>query len=176
MKTTSPLKIPIWGLLALVSGGVALAAVLLKSSSEQSYRMPNHSMAPTIEQGDRVRVDSKAYAEASPQVGDLAVFVPRDTPNLKWIFRVAAVAGDTVSYQDDILCRNGAPIRPPPPLDDMTFSAPGRMKKGVEITFPYRLSENDTFLLSDDPEHRHDSRFWGLVQREDIVGKVSSHE
>jgi signal peptidase I len=63
-------------------------------------------MAPTIEKGDRVSVDLHAYAESDPEPGDLVMFRPDGTGDLKWTFRIAAVPGNTIGYEDDVLVRD----------------------------------------------------------------------
>lgn len=165
-----------WGLAIAVAGGVLFGILVWLSSSVGIFRMPNHAMAPTIQKGDRVSVDLHAYAERDPESGDLVMFRPDETGDLKWIFRIAGVPGDVIEYEEgDRLLRNGSPVFAPAPLEDQTYAAPPQMKTGVEIAYPYRLGPTEYFLLSDDPEHMHDSRYWGLIEREQILARVTSH-
>lgn len=158
-----------------VAGVITLATALFGCTSNKTFTMPNHSMAPTIEKGERVKVDMKAYEIGDPEAGDLAMFIPNENRDLRWIFRVAAVPGDVLSYSDGTLEKNGISIHAPPPLQDQAFKSPERMKEGYVINFPYTLEEAEYFFLSDDPDHLHDSRYWGIVGRDQITGKLISH-
>lgn len=165
-----------WGVVIAVAGGVLLGFLVWTGGSAGNFRMPNHSMAPTIGKGDRVAVDLAAYAESEPEAGDLALFRPGETGDVRWVFRIAAIPGDIVGYDEGRLTRNGRAVFAPEPFQDLTFAAPDRMKAGAEITYPHQLGPTEYFLLSDDPAHMHDSRYWGLVGRAQILGRVTSHE
>jgi len=163
--------------IAIAVAGLVLLGVSRRTiSADRIFRMPNHSMAPTIMKGDRVTVDLHAYSEREPDLSDLVIFRPYETGKLKWIFRIAGVPGDIIGYENGVLVRNGYPIPAPEPLQDQTYAAPGQMKAGAEIEYPCQLGPVEYFLLSDDPEHMHDSRYWGLIEREQILARVTSHE
>jgi len=166
-------EVRLWLLFLAVVGSMSIASSLFASNV---FTMPNHSMAPTIEKGERVMADMKAYEIADPKTGDLVIFIPNENRDLRWVFRVAAVPGDRLSYRNEVLERNGEAIYAPAPLHDQTFKSPDRMKGGSEINFPYELKDGEYFLLSDDPSHMHDSRYWGIVEKDQILGKLSSHE
>lgn len=169
-------EIRLWVAIFAVAGIVTLTTSLWGSISTKSFTMPNQSMAPTIEKGEKVKADMKAYDMVDPQIGDLAIFVPNESNELRWIFRVAAVPGDVISYAEGVLQRNGTIVYAPAPLQNQTFKPPTKMKEGAEIEYPYKLKTIEYFFLSDDPSHMHDSRYWGIVKREQILGKLVSHE
>lgn len=156
-------------------GLALLASVFSGCSSKQVLIVPDLSLAPTLQKGEKVIANFLAYRIENPQRGDLAVFIPRDTHNLRWVFRVAAIPGDTISYNDGILQRNRDTIFAPPPLQDQVFRSPNKIKESVDTVFPYTLKENEYFFLSDDPSQRHDSRYWGPFNRNEIVGKLTHH-
>lgn len=166
----------LWIALFAVAGAIALGSSLFSSSATKTFTMPNESMVPTIAKNERVEVNMKAYETEDPQTGDLAIFIPNENNDLRWIFRVAAVPGDTVSYSNETLERNGKPIFAPEPLNEILFKSPQRMKKGSEIRFSHTLEETEYFFLSDDPSHMHDSRYWGIIERDQILGKLTSHK
>lgn len=132
--------------------------------------MPNDGMSPTIALGERVNGRLGAYDEEDPQMGDLVIFRPFGHPGRRWVFRVAGVPGDRMGYAGGVLTRNGVVVTSPAFDVGRTFpSVPG----GADVIGT--LGAGEYFLLSDDPEHGDDSRVWGLVRREWILGKVTSH-
>lgn len=162
-------------LLLISLGIVTVSSLVTGCSSKQAMIVPNLSMAPTLQKNEKVVANFLAYKIEDPQRGDLAVFIPRDTENLSWVFRVAALPGDTLSYKDGVLQRNQETIFAPSPLEEQFFRSPNKVKEGAEMTFPYTLEENEYFFLSDDPSHMHDSRYWGPIDRNEIVGKLSRY-
>lgn len=100
-------------------GVLVLAIFALRWSVASPYHVPTASMEPTIKVGDRLLAFKLAYnlkvpftdftlAEwGTPQRGDIIVFkYPRD-PDIDYVKRVVAVAGDEVKVVDDILYVNG---------------------------------------------------------------------
>lgn len=164
-----------WIALLVITGVATLGASLFGSFSTKTFTMPNKSMAPTIEKNELITVDMRAYEIDDPNTGDLAIFIPNESSDLRWIFRVAGVPGDSLAYVNGVLHRNGKPIQTPAPLQNQTFKSPDRMKVGAEITYPHQLGKSEYFFLSDDPSHLHDSRYWGIVVREQILGRITSH-
>ncbi len=168
-------EIKLWIAFFVVAGSVTLTSSLFGSPSNKSFTMPTQAMAPTIKKGEKVKADMKAYEMVEPHTGDLAIFVPNKNSDLRWVFRVAAKPGDVISYVEGALQRNGILVYAPPPLQGLTFKSPTKMKEGAEIEYPYKLKETEYFFLSDDPSHMHDSRYWGTIEREQILGKLVSH-
>ncbi len=131
-------------------------------------------MAPTLQKGEKVTANFQAYRIVDPQIGDLAIFIPRYNRDLSWVFRVAAGPGDTLSYKEGALQRNEITLSPLTPFEGQTFRSPKMQKKDLEMTFPYTLKENEYFFLSDNPNYTRDSRYWGPIDRSEIVGKLTN--
>jgi signal peptidase I len=85
------------------------------------YSMTARGMKPNIEVGQCVIAQMIAAAPATPQPGDLIIF-RHPVSNLDHIFRLIAVAGDTVQMQDGRLILNGTPVQttPLPPYHQTT--------------------------------------------------------
>jgi len=137
--------------------------------------VPNLSMAPTLQKGEKAMANFQAYRIVDPQIGDLAIFIPRNTRDLNWVFRVAAGPGDTLSYKDGALQRNGITLSRPAPFEGQTYRAPKTQKKGLEMESPNTLGENEYFFLSDNPNYTRDSRYWGPIDRSEIVGRLTNY-
>lgn len=119
-------------------------------------------MAPTLLDGDRVLVDKRAYRDALPRRGDLVVFnSPRDGEvTLK---RVVGVPGDSVAIEDGVLVVNGRrPVEPyttPEAIDTVYFG-------------PARVRAASVFVLGDNRADSIDSRDYGLVTQDELIGRV----
>ncbi len=154
---------------------VTVSSLLTGCSSRQAMIIPDLSMAPTLQKGEKVTANFRAYRINDPQIGDLAIFIPRNTQDLSWVFRVAAGPGDTLSYKGGALQRNGETLSPPTPYEGQTFRSPKMQTKDLKIDFPYTLREREYFFLSDNPNHDQDSRYWGPIARSEIVGKLTNY-
>jgi signal peptidase I len=66
----------------------------------QAYTIPTNSMDPSVLQGDYVLADKTAYNRVAPKKGDIVIFVYPDDRSKKFIKRVEALPGDTVTYID----------------------------------------------------------------------------
>ncbi len=150
-----------------------LVILVAGCSSKQAMIVPDLSMAPTLAKGERVYANFRTYRIEDPQVGDLAIFLPRDLQNLTWTLRVAAVAGDTVSFENNVLQINGSTRFAPAPRQSQTYRLPAEAHENASRALPYTLRENEYYFLSDDPEHAVDSRYWGPIHRSEIVGKLT---
>lgn len=152
-----------------VRGGVPLllsallAMVLLvgvvRPFVAEPFRIPSESMAPTLQPGDSVLVTKLAYD--GPSRGDVVAF---DDGRGVTIKRTVGVAGDTVAVRDGVLFVDGEPVREPYVdygLTDATFSSPVVVPKG------------HVFVMGDNRTNSLDSRSFGPIPRDRILGKVS---
>lgn len=149
------------------------------------YQVPSGSMQPTLQPGDRVAVDMRAYGLrlpftgiqllgiGSPQRGDVAVFdSPADGTRL--IKRVVAVAGDRVELHDGYLRINGQPLR-----QDVAREAFG--DKPVQLDLGdgggpdiagITLPAGKLLVIGDHRGNSFDGRFFGLVDADKVYGKA----
>lgn len=154
------------------------------------YKVPSESMKPTYEVGTKVVVDTGAYDDSEPELSDVAVFhppigaelanqcgerrpsgaaCPAPTPersDIEFIKRIVAVPGDRLRFEGGVPIVNGTPVA-------VEFLAPcqpgGECTLPVEITIP----PDHYFTLGDNVGESDDSRFWGPVPRESLIGKVT---
>lgn len=137
----------------------ALFVVLLFTFLFGVYRCGDISMQPAIKDGDLVffyRLD-QSYTGSD-------VVVIRDGEKTLAL-RVIAVAGDVVDIQEDGLYINGYRQ-----LESGIYEETNRYTQG--ISFPLTVAEGEVFLLGDSRESATDSRIFGTVRTEDILGKV----
>jgi signal peptidase I len=155
------------------AGLVVLATILsstiqLSGTRIEAFKIPSPSMVPTVIIGDQIMVDKWAYRKSSPGRGDLIVFrYPRD-PEIEFIKRCVAVAGDTVVIRDKRLFINGRAVDEPYAY----FSGGGVFFFGRDNFGPYLVPEGKLFVLGDNRDNSNDSRYWGPVDLRDVKGRV----
>lgn len=125
------------------------------------FKIPSGSMTPTLQVGDRVLAVKFAYRLGEPERGDLAVFeAPDGEINIK---RIVALGGDSVEIRDGMLQVNRE-VKREPYVDyesaDSTFFGPRRVPEGT------------VFVLGDNRTNSIDSRSYGPVPEEDLLGEV----
>lgn len=130
----------------------------------QNYEVDGPSMQPTLQNQEYILVDKAIYYLHSPERGDIIVFAyPKDT-SVDYVKRIIGVPGDTVQVMG-----NGQVI-----VDGTTIQEPYISS----LSNPYgpetwHVGPNQYFVLGDHRDDSSDSRAWGLVPRNDIVGKAS---
>jgi signal peptidase I len=171
--------------LAIVSLAIAL---VVKSFVVQAFFIPSGSMRPTLVAGDRVLVEKLSQWTGDPARGDLIVFerelspaqreradqpVLQDIENaLKELFalptdgeqdlikRVIGIGGDVVEARDGRVRVNGEPVEEPY-LDEGVTTADFS---------PVEVPEGSLFVLGDNRGRSEDSRIFGAVETDKVVG------
>ncbi len=152
----------------LVAMGVAQ---YLRGNVAQAFKIPSsEAMAPTLVKGDRVLVDKAIYKRSEPQRGDIIVFKYPDDPKRSFIKRLVGLPGETVEIRDGRLIINGSALQAS--ADRWTalpYVNQGRYaQKGQAVTIP----ADNYFVLGDNSAASHDSRFWGFVPKQNLIGKA----
>jgi signal peptidase I len=127
-----------------------------------------------------------------PERGDVAVFRYPENPREDYIKRVVGLPGDRVAFHNKTLLINGEPV-PQQPVGIYEGAGSGAMMTGAEVleetlgdtthqilTWRKRPSvegetvvpEGHYFVLGDNRDNSNDSRFWGFVPEENLVGKA----
>jgi signal peptidase I len=139
-----------------------LALVLARGVLAEPFRIDSGSMLPTLRAGDRVLVDKRAYRGALPRRGDLVVFHAPRTGDVT-LKRAVGLPGDTVAIEDGVLVVNGRrqtePYADPDAIDSVYFG-------------PERVPAHAVFVLGDNRADSVDSRDYGAVARDDLMGRV----
>jgi signal peptidase I len=159
-----------------------LLAFFIRSFIVQAFKIPSGSMLPTLQIGDHILVNKFVYGLrlpypletmlvqwGQPKRGDVVVFVyPRD-PSKDFIKRVVAVEGDTIEIRHKQLYLNGEKIEDA----HTTFADDGHEIPGPRDNFgPSTVPPHRLFVMGDNRDRSHDSRFWGFVDLNEIKGKA----
>lgn len=142
------------GILLLLFGGLRLYVI-------QPYLIPSPSMEPTLIPGDRIIVNRLAYRSKVPARGDVVVFAFPKDPKRTFVKRVIALEGETVELKDNQVFVNGVLFKEP------------YLKAGDYPPYgPETVPKGKALVLGDNRRQSGDSREWGLLPKEDLIGKV----
>lgn len=160
-----------------------LLALFVRTFIVQAFKIPSGSMLPTLQIGDHLLVSKFSYGvrlpvtgtalipRQSPAHGDVVVFrFPRDR-SLDYIKRVVAIAGDTVEVRDKQVFLNGQQVENPHAYfttRDIMSAAAGPRDNFGPVTVP----DGKIFVMGDNRDNSYDSRFWGFVDLQDVLGKA----
>jgi signal peptidase I len=148
---------------AVVLVGAVLVALVLRAALFQAFWIPSESMESTLLVNDRVLVNKVSYKLHDVHRGDVVVFVrpdgePGDIKDL--IKRVIGLPGDTVQGKDDSVYINGERLVEP-------YLAPGTP---IDDFGPIVVPEGDMFVMGDNRGESFDSRKFGPIPENRIVG------
>lgn len=158
-----------------VGAVVALAITLRVTGLLVPYQIPTGAMHPAIRIGDCVAVEGFTYLLGSPRRGDMIVFRTKDIPAIGndevYVKRLAGLPGDRLRITDGQLHVNGRPIVfPPAGAARVRYLNAGSFLRTPtdEIVVP----PDNYFVLGDNSANSADSRYWGLVPKAAVQGKV----
>jgi signal peptidase I len=141
----------------------AVYATLIVTFGFQVARVEGMSMAPTLQDQDRLIVNKLAYRIGDPKVGDIVMLYYPLKPEKSFVKRIIAEEGDQVRIVDGRVYRNDVP------LDD-SFVPPDY--RSHDDWGPKIIDEGYYFVMGDHRNNSSDSRHWGLVPKKYIIGKV----
>jgi len=120
----------------------------------------NVSMDPTVVQGEVIFVNKLAYRLGSVERGDIVTFHYPKNPELDYIKRAVGLPGDEVMIENGEVFVNG--IKLDEPYINVTTTDEGT----------WIVPEDMYFVLGDNRRDSVDSRAWGFVPEEDLIGKA----
>ncbi len=127
----------------------------------QNYQISGPSMQNTLHTGQFVLVNKVAYLFHAPERGDVVVFHEPDQPDRDLIKRVIGLPGDTIKLDGTNVWVNGTQLNEPYITRKDNFIA-------ETVTVP----ANDFFVMGDNRPVSEDSRVFGFVPKDYIVGKA----
>ncbi|MBW6502651.1 signal peptidase I [bacterium] len=164
--------------------GVALIiALIVRTLFLQAFKIPSGSMEDTLLIGDHIFVNKFIYgyhvpymegrilAFTTPKRGDIVVFVFPEDPSKDFIKRVIGIPGDIVEIRRKTVYINGTPLE-----EVYTRFADGRESdeflRGRDDMPPVRVPPRKLFMMGDNRDRSYDSRFWGFVDMDAVIGKA----
>jgi signal peptidase I len=158
------------------------------AGSDVKLKVVSGSMEPGIRPGDTVTLDQSAYDHASPRLGDVVVVhpakgidalrcasagidagtpcaraIPGSVPQ-EIVTRIVAGPGDRIAFRHGKVVRDGRAVREP--------YARACTQEVCELPRAIRVSRGHWFVAGDNRGAAADSRVWGPVPTDQIVGRV----
>jgi signal peptidase I len=141
-----------------------LLAQLVMVSVAQAFQVEQYSMEPTLLPHDRVLVNKFLYKLREPRYGDIVVLrYPRD-PHRNYIKRIVGLPGDKVQITDGHLVVNDERI-----VELYVNDKSGKPSGNYDIT---TVPEDSFFVLGDNRNNSEDSRAFGFLKRDHVVGQA----
>ncbi len=141
---------------------LSLVLFLAINVVSERIRVESVSMQPTLFPGDFVIVNKMAYRfNNAPQRGDVIVFrYPPDPEAIPYIKRIVGLPGDQIHIADNKVYINGQLMFEP------------YLKVPTILGGDWTVPENELFVMGDNRNNSSDSRKWGFVPYENIIGRA----
>lgn len=160
--------------------------MLIKTFLVQPFWIPSESMLDTIHVDDRVMVNKLAFQFGTPQRGDVVVFRDPAEPEIEesipeavirsvleavgirtrgrddLIKRVVGLPGDTITISENQVHIDGVALSEPYLDEDVAMPNAG----------PFEVGQDEVFVMGDNREFSFDSRRFGSIVYEDLVGRA----
>ena len=139
----------------------------------QPHQVNGQSMVPNFQNGEYLLTDKISYRFGEPKRGDVIVFHAPDSANCPegtgcdFIKRVIALPGETVEVKDNAIYVNGTKLEEDYIPDTFPIQ-PGAFTQGRVVT----LGAGEYFVSGDNRPYSSDSRAWGPLPEENIVGRA----
>lgn len=142
----------------LITTFILLASLLLKNYVFEVVVTHGPSMEPTITQGDHILINRLAYRSMKPQRGDIIAF------RVGWIVflkRIVGLPGDIIELKNNSLYCNGKLIKK---CQHLHFN--NQKNRSLKVW------DRHLFVMGDNEGHSIDSRDFGTILYNDIIGKA----
>jgi signal peptidase I len=160
-----------------------LLALVLRAYVIEAFKIPSGSMIPTLVVGDHLLVNKLVYGidlpfvedkvlvYRNPRLYDIIVFKYPKDPDKNFIKRVIGIEGDKLEIKDKVLYVNDQKVENPFVRHSDPGILPAKMSKRDNFG-PVTVPEGKVFVLGDNRDDSHDSRYWGFVDLSEIKGKA----
>ncbi|MFA5157050.1 MAG: signal peptidase I [Candidatus Omnitrophota bacterium] len=157
-----------------------ILAMFIRTFVVQAFKIPTGSMRPTLLEGDIILVNKFIYGAKVPFInfripkvripkrGDIVVFIYPDDPKKDFIKRLVGLPGDTVEIKNGTIYINNHPLIDYGFSQRYYYNRGDFAPEGVKIAVP----KDSYFVLGDNSASSQDSRYWGFVPAENILGQA----
>jgi signal peptidase I len=161
----------------------ALIALFVRGFIVQAFKIPSSSMEPTLLVGDHLLVNRLSYVTkvpftdtvlldlGKPARGDVVVFRYPVDRSKDFIKRVIGVEGDVIRIKDKVIYVNGKRMNDPHAHFAEEAVIPGVFSQRDNFG-PVTVPKDSYFCMGDNRDRSLDSRFWGFVKKDDLVGRA----
>ncbi len=134
----------------------------------QFHKVSGSSMFPILHDGDYLITEKISYRLGDPNRGEIIVLKNPKDESQDFIKRIIAVPGDTIKIENSQVFVNGGAVSESYlPPNTPTHSGSFLTEKNT-----IKAGPNQYFVLGDNRNHSSDSREWGAITKQEIVGKA----
>ena len=147
---------------------LTLLMFLIIRFAVQNFNVDGTSMEPNLHNTELILVDKWTYLFRTPVRGDVIVFVAPPNHNLDYVKRIIGIPGDVITIRDTTVIVDGVTL-------NETYVDPrnqGNLFAYKNITDQV-VPDGDYFVLGDNRAVSSDSRDWGFVPRQNIIGRAA---
>lgn len=157
-----------------------LLALFIRTFFIQAFKIPTGSMRMTLLEGDRILVSKLRYGPkvpftkirlpgfTKPKRGDIIVFVYPEDPKRDFIKRLIATGGETVEIKNGHIYINDRLVEDQPIRNIYYYNHGEYGETNQKIKVP----EHFYFVLGDNSGSSRDSRYWGFVPENLLIGRA----
>lgn len=142
-------------------GAITILFLVVIRLLTQSYQVSDNSMQPSFNQNNNVMINKAAYFFRQPERGDVVVFYNPNNTTVAYMRRIIGLPGDTIRVDGMQVSINGVPLK-----EGYVSSL------ATPITNTWKVPSDNYFVLGDNRPTSEDSRNWGFVPKNYIVGKA----
>lgn len=160
-----------------------ILALFIRTFFVQAFKIPTGSMLETLQIGDHILVNKFIYGVklpfirktvipvTDPEREDIVVFIYPEDKSKDFIKRVVGVAGDVIQIKNKKLYVNGKHLTGPYEQHTRPEIIPGAYNNRDNFG-PITVPKDKLFVMGDNRDNSHDSRFWGFVPLSEVKGKA----
>jgi signal peptidase I len=157
-----------------------ILAVVIRTFVVQAFKIPTGSMRLTLLEGDIILVNKFLYGAKipftdlrlpkvrDPQRGDCIVFIYPENPKKDFIKRLVGLPGEVLEIRSGTIFINGKPVLDPV-FSKIYYYNKGDLAEEGKVTI---IPQGRYFVLGDNYASSQDSRYWGFVPKQNILGKA----
>lgn len=136
----------------------------------QPNQIKGQSMVPTFENKQYILTSKVTYKFRAPERGDIVVFRSPQNKDIEYIKRIIGLPGDTIIIDDDTgqVSVNGVVLKENYINNKTNLFSGGAVTSGVA----YKVPKGHYFVMGDNRQKSSDSRVFGAIKEEDIIGQV----
>ncbi len=133
----------------------------------QPHQVKGASMEPNFTDGEYILTNKFEYKFSDPKRGDVVVFKSPQNPDIDFIKRIIGLPGDEIKLENNHFYINGKVLEEPYIGINVTTHQGAYLKEGKDIVVP----EDHIFVVGDNRSRSSDSREWGTIHKDAIIGR-----
>jgi signal peptidase I len=170
--------VPVILLTVLVGSIPTILSYYINPSNTASRYIVSDGMIPTLQVNDRVIIEKNKYKSQSPKRGDIIDFHPTEVLRSQgfkddFIKRIIGLPGERIEVKDGGVYINNTRLKESYIYNNDPTSIEVCPPENSFLKKPVTIPKDQYFTLGDNRNNSYDSRCWGFVQRNEIIGQAT---